>query len=193
MGDRGSDRDRVADRGDDRRDDRGDDRRDDRDDRRDRPDRDDRRDDRRDDGWDDPFGRDRQDDRSGDVVTARPPEEPRVELVGEVGVFILDSFGNDPRSSKKLEKSLRGNIKKLEPCWKRESRKGNPVAGELILPMTVSAEGEGRSFGDPASDSIGNDKLLQCLQDKLRGSLFPPGLGSLEVELTLTVKEELVQ
>jgi hypothetical protein len=154
----------------------------------------DRDDDRERDGWDDPFSRERQDERSSSgTVTAKPPEEPRVELVGEVKVFVLKSFGNDPRTSGKLEKSLRGNIKRLEPCWKREARKGNPMTGELILPMTVSAEGEGLGFGDPASDSIGSEKLLECLGEKLRGNLFPPGLGSLEVEMTLILKEELVQ
>ena len=146
------------------------------------------------DGWDDPFSRGREDEgRGGGAVTARPPEEPRMELVGQVKVFVLKSFGNDPRTSSKLEESLRDNLKRLEPCWKREARKGNPVTGELILPMTVSAEGEGLGFGDPASDTIGSQKLLECLEDKLRGSLFPPGLGSLEVEMTLTVQEELVQ
>ena len=146
------------------------------------------------DDWDDPFGRGREEDRSGGgTVTARPPEEPRVELVAEVKVFILNSFGNDPRTSSKLEKSLRGNLKRLESCWKREARMGSSMAGELILPMTVSAEGEGLGFGEPASYTIGSDKLIECLEEKLRGNLFPPGLGSLEVELTLNLKEELVQ
>jgi hypothetical protein len=125
----------------------------------------------------------------GETVVAEP--EPKIELVAEVTVLILDSFGNDPRTSTKLEKSLRTNLRRLEPCWKREARKDASVVGQVLLPMSVSAEGEGRAFGDPVEDTIGNEKLVQCVQDKLRGNVFPPGLGTLDVELTLAIREEL--
>lgn len=126
----------------------------------------------------------------GGSTEAAPVEESRPEIVGEVKVLILDSFGNDPRTSIQMERSLRENLKKVEPCWKRESRRGNPAIGEMTLPLGVSAEGEGRGFGEPIADTVGNEKLRACIEEKLRGALFPPGLGSLDIELTLTLREE---
>ncbi len=132
---------------------------------------------------------DRGGDRSGDL--GRTEEAPRVEVVADIRVLLLSSFGTDPRTGGDMEKALTDNLKKIEPCWKKEARKGASVVGEVVLPMTISADGEGRGFGKPLTDTIGNEDLVSCLQDKLRGSLFPPGLGSLEAELTLTLREEV--
>ena len=125
----------------------------------------------------------------GGAAAAAAAEEPP-EVRAEVRLIVLEWIGNDPRESRELERSLRDNIKRLEPCWKREARKGHSVIGELILPMSVSANGEGRTIKEPVSDSIANPKLLECLQDKLQANLFPAGLGTLDVELTLTLSEE---
>lgn len=134
-------------------------------------------------------------DRGGrdDRGTSEPAREeaPRVEIVAEVKLLLLSAVGTDPRTGAELESSLRDNLRKIELCWRREARKGADVAGELVLPMSISADGEGRSFGEPVSNTTGNSDLVECLEEKLRGSLFPPGLGSLEAELTLTLREEV--
>jgi hypothetical protein len=109
--------------------------------------------------------------------------EGQPQVTGSFKVLVLDSFGGDPRDGGKLEKSLRKNIKRLEPCWKREARKGNPSRGKMVFHMGVSANGEGRSIEDPDPDGVGNMKLVECLQERLKESLFPAGLGDLEIEL----------
>ncbi len=106
---------------------------------------------------------------------------PQVEA--RLKVLVLSSFGGDPRDGGKMEKSLQSNIKRLEPCWKREARKKNPSTGKLVFAMGVSANGEGRSIEDPDPDGVGNAKLVECLQGRLAESLFPAGLGDLEIEL----------
>lgn len=138
---------------------------------------------------DDPFERRRDDD---DAVTARPAEEPKTEIVAAVEILVLGTFGNDPRTARDLERSLAENLRRLEPCWKREARKGADVTGKLILPMSVTAEGEGIGFGDPVREGFPSDKALRCTRERLRENLFPPGLGSMEIELTLVLDEVVV-
>lgn len=99
--------------------------------------------------------------------------------------LVLDSFGGDPRDAKKLERSLRDNVKRLEKCWKREVRQKEPARGKLVFHMGVSANGEGRSIEYPEPDGIGNTRLAECLQERLKEPLFPAGLGDLEIELHL--------
>ncbi len=127
----------------------------------------------------------------GDPYRVEPPPEEAAEIVAEFKVLVLDTFGgDDPRTGRELEASLDANVKKLEGCWKREARKNNPATGELRISFGVSPEGEGRGFGAPVTDTIENDKLRACFQDKLRTAVFPPGIGTLDVELTMTLREE---
>ena len=42
-----------------------------------------------------------------------------------------------------------------------------------------------RSRGE---DSLKNDRLTDCIEDKLRGSLFPAGLDDLNIHLTIELK-----
>lgn len=131
------------------------------------------------------------------VVRAKPDEDPtegrrkkesplfesRPDVAAAFKVLVLDSFGNDPRSGGQLEKALRKNTKRLEPCWKKQNRKGNPVTGRLVFGMAISPEGEGLRIADPDPDGIGNLELTECLLERLKEPLFPAGLGNVDVEL----------
>lgn len=105
------------------------------------------------------------------------------QVEARLKVLVLESFGGDPRDGGKMERSLRSNIKRLEPCWKKEARKGNPSRGKMVFAMGVSANGEGRSIEPPDPDGVGNLKLAECLAERLREPVFPAGLGNLEIEL----------
>jgi hypothetical protein len=148
------------------------------------------------------------DPRSGALpgpAIARPPErkqesgpsllapfatkEQRPPVRAKIGLVILDQMHGDPRTTARLERSLVSNLGKLEGCWKREGRQGRVVDGRVSLRLTISPDGEGRAFDDPLLDTLGNPRLLDCLVDRLRSPLFGPGLGSLEVELNLTLEE----
>jgi WD40 repeat protein len=119
------------------------------------------------------------------------PKNPFAALGGEGSeqveakfkVLVLSRFGGDPRDGGKMEAALNDNLKRLESCWKREARKGNPSRGKMVFAMGVSANGEGRSVEKPDPDGVGNDKISACLQERLKEPLFPAGLGDLEIEL----------
>ncbi len=130
------------------------------------------------------------------VVRAKPDEEPdrrrgkpgpafeaKPDIQAAFKALVLSSFGNDPRDGAQLEKAIRKNIKRLEPCWKKQNRRGNPVMGRLVFGMAISAEGEGRRIGDPDPDGIGNLELSECLIERLKEPLFPAGLGNVDIEL----------
>jgi hypothetical protein len=59
------------------------------------------------------------------------------------------------------------------------------VLGTLIFEMGITPEGEGVGIGSPIEDGIGSEKLLSCLEGRLREALFGPGLGSMDVRLEL--------
>ena len=109
--------------------------------------------------------------------------EGATQVEARLKILVLDSFGGDPRDGGKLERALRNNIKRLEPCWKREARKGNPSRGKMVFAMGVSANGEGRSIEPPDPDGVGNVKLAECVAERLAEPVFPAGLGDLEIEL----------
>lgn len=180
--------------------------------RDDRDDRDDRRDDRgRDDlGRDDRTARDDRgrDDRGGGsnerddgLITLRGDDRTRdtsgggdnggggaVDLEASLSVLVLDSMSSDPRDGASMESSLNKSIKRLEPCWKRQARAGKLTAGKLVLELGVNANGEGVAVQTPLEDTFENDKLLSCLGERLRESLFGSGLGSMDVELTIELR-----
>ena len=54
--------------------------------------------------------------------------------------------------------------------------------------MGVNANGEGVAIQSPLEDTFGNNKLLECLDERLREPLFGSGLGSLDVELTIELQ-----
>ncbi len=104
-------------------------------------------------------------------------------------VVVLDQMSGDPRTGASMERKLSSNSKRLEACWRREERKGRVQAGQLRWSMTITPNGEGLSF-DLQEDRLDNLKVQQCLEERLREALFPPGLGSLEVELTLALQAD---
>jgi len=117
----------------------------------------------------------------------RDKKEPEYEIRADVRTLILEQMDGDPRTSQRLERALLTNLNRLEPCWKRALRHRQSTDGQLVLDLTISPDGEGRAFEDPVKDSIQNPELTDCLLGKLRSPLFGPGLGSLEVQLTLTL------
>lgn len=112
-------------------------------------------------------------------------EEPTVVVVPSFEIVIVEQLGGDPRTNKSLTGALVKNQKSLEGCWKKAANRGEPVSGEIVLDLGVSPDGEGVSIEDPASDTVGNEKLLTCVREKLRHSMFGPGLGSMDVRLRI--------
>jgi len=169
------------DRGRDGRDDRG---RDGRDDRGARDDRDDRRDD----GLITLRGDERSRDTSGGGGGGVGGDGGAPDLEATLSVLVLESMSSDPRDGASMEASLNKSIKRLEPCWKRQIRAGKLGAGKLILELGVNANGEGVAVQTPVEDTFENEKLLSCLGERLRESLFGSGLGSMDVELTIELQ-----
>lgn len=175
---------RDDDRGDAERDDRG------RDDRGDAGRDDRRRDDRRDTG--------RDDRNRDDLLTLGRGERTSGEggggssastdLESSLKVLVLDSMSSDPRDGGSIEGALKKNIKRIEPCWKRQVRAGKLSAGKMVLELGVNANGEGVGIQSPLEDTFGNEKLLECLGERLREPLFGSGLGSIELELTIELQ-----
>lgn len=116
-------------------------------------------------------------------------KEERPEIRASFSVLILDQFTGDPREGSDMERRLGENVGTLEGCWNKAQRREQNVVGSLRVAMDVTADGEGRSFDEVLDDGIGNPELRSCLEDKLRSSVFPPGLGTLEVELTIQLAE----
>ena len=112
----------------------------------------------------------------------------QAELEAEIGILLLDQMGGDPRSGASIEATLTKNIKRLEPCWKKQARAGKLGAGKLVLELGVTPNGEGVAINAPLQDDLGNEKLLECLGERLREPLFGSGLGSLQVELTIDLR-----
>ncbi len=111
-----------------------------------------------------------------------------VDVVVDLGVLLLDQMGGDPRSGTSVEATLQKNIKRLEPCWKKQARAGKLGSGKLILELGVTPNGEGVAIDAPLQDDIGNAKMLECLSERLREPIFGSGLGSLQVELTIDLR-----
>jgi len=103
----------------------------------------------------------------------------------DIGVLVLQQMGGDPRSGATVEAAVQKNIKRLEPCWKRQARNGKLGSGKLVLEFGVTPNGEGVAIEAPLQDEPGNAKLVECLNERLREPLFGSGLGSLQIELTL--------
>jgi len=124
--------------------------------------------------------------------TPRPagpaPLGRREQVVAEFEIRIVEQNDSDPRTVKSMEKNLRSRSKKLAGCWNKALRKGQPVAGRLVLEMGISPLGEGRATSASTEDTIGNDDLHLCIVNRLRGELFGPGLDSAEIELTLRLR-----
>lgn len=100
-------------------------------------------------------------------------------------VIVIDQMGGDPREARDLQAALAKNAKRLTRCWRQAQRAGEPVLGTLIFEMGITPEGEGVGIGSPIEDGIGSEKLLSCLEGRLREALFGPGLGSMDVRLEL--------
>ena len=107
------------------------------------------------------------------------------EVSADLAVLVLDQMGGDPRTGTTIEAALTKNIKRLEPCWKKQARAGKLSAGKLILEFGVTPNGEGVAVQVPLQDDVGNPKLVECLGERLREPLFGSGLGSLQIELTI--------
>jgi len=112
----------------------------------------------------------------------------RAQVVPRFEVLILRQIDGDPRTSRSMEEALRARTRKLDGCWYKALRKKQPVAGQLVLDLSVSPEGEGRSLSAPLKDTIGNRDLHLCLVDRLRGDVFGPGLGGAEIQLSLQLR-----
>ncbi len=122
-----------------------------------------------------------------------PPPRPigpakRAQVLPRFEVLILTQLEGDPRTSRSMEETLRSRTKKLDGCWYKALRRKQPVAGQLVLDLSVSPNGEGRSMSAPLKDSIGNTDLHLCLVDRLRGEVFGPGLGGAEIQLTVQLR-----
>lgn len=154
---------------------------------RDERDRDDRRDVGRDDrGRDDDLltlGRSERTSSGGDGAGSAVSDlEPTLRIL------VLESMSSDPRDGGSIEEALKKNVKRLEPCWKRQARAGKLSPGKMVLELGVNANGEGVALQSPLEDTFGNEKLLECLAERLREPLFGSGLGSIDVELTIELK-----
>ncbi len=120
----------------------------------------------------------------------RRKERPRASNVTlRPRVLVLDQMGGDPRAAEDLEEALVKNLARLKPCWRRAQRAGDSVLGRLVFEMGVSPEGEGVAIESPLEDTTGSEKLLSCLEERLRESLFGPGLGSMDIRLELDLVE----
>ena len=117
-----------------------------------------------------------------------PQREEKVTIEASYKVVILKRFDADPREGKDLERRLRGKGTKLAGCWNKELRQGKTAAGRLEVTMDVTPDGEGRGFGEVLENSLKNDRLTDCIEDKLRGALFPAGLDDLNIHLTIELK-----
>ena len=148
---------------------------------------------------DDPRDTGRDDrDRDDDLLTLGRGERTSGEsgggssastdLESSLKVLVLDSMSSDPRDGGSIEGSLKKNIKRIEPCWKRQVRAGKLSAGKMVLELGVNANGEGVGIQSPLEDTFGNEKLLECLVERLREPLFGSGLGSIELELTIELQ-----
>lgn len=115
-------------------------------------------------------------------------EADRPDIAVRYSAEVLDRFGSDPRTAGQLERALRDSERKMQSCWRKARRKGEPTLGTIRLPVSISANGEGRGFG-PEEDGVGNETLVECLQDKLKADLFPAGLGNLEAVLVFEFYE----
>jgi hypothetical protein len=103
-------------------------------------------------------------------------------------VLVLESMSSEVRDGAKMESSLTRSIKRIEPCWKRQARAGKLGRGKLVMELGVNANGEGVALQTPVEDTFGNDKLLSCLEERLREPLFGSGLGSMDIELTIELQ-----
>ena len=121
-----------------------------------------------------------------------PKKEEDVTIESSYQVLILKQFDADPREGRDLERRLREKGRKLEGCWNKELRQGKAATGRLEVTMGVTPEGEGRGFSEVVEDGLKNDRLTDCIEDKLRGALFPPGLDDLEIHLTIELKAVVV-
>ena len=120
------------------------------------------------------------------------PTESRgpVEVQVEPRVVVLDQMGGDPRNAKNLEATLRKNDKRLTRCWRSAQRAGESVLGTVVYEMGISPDGEGVGIDAPLEDTVGSPKLVECLEGRLRESLFGPGLGSMDIRLQLDFVEK---
>ncbi len=110
------------------------------------------------------------------------------DVQADISVLLLDQMGGDPRSGKSVEAALQKNIKRLEPCWKKQARGGKLKSGKLILELGVTPNGEGVAIDAPLQDDVGSTKVVECLSERLREAIFGSGLGSLQVELTIDLR-----
>lgn len=111
------------------------------------------------------------------------------DLEASLSMVVLGAaMGSDPRDGKSLESSLERNMKRVEKCWKGQIRGGKVGSGRLVLGFSVNANGEGVGIGAPVEDTLANDKILSCLEERLREPLFGSGLGSIDVEFTLVLE-----
>lgn len=112
------------------------------------------------------------------------------DVAVDLSVLILDQMGGDPRSGTTIEAAIQKNIKRLEPCWKKQARQGKLGSGKLVLELGVTPAGEGVAIEAPLQDDLGNAKLLECLNERLREPVFGSGLGSMSIELTFDLKPQ---
>jgi hypothetical protein len=132
-------------------------------------------------------------DGSGRTKSGGPARLPApramVEIEVRPRVIVLDQMGGDPRNGRNLEASLNKNRKRLKRCWRLAQRAGDPILGTIVFDLGISPNGEGVGIEPPVEDSIGSAKLVECLESRLREALFGPGLGSMDVRLTLEFVE----
>jgi dipeptidyl aminopeptidase/acylaminoacyl peptidase len=119
---------------------------------------------------------------------AVPQREEKLTIEASYQVLILKRFDADPREGKDLERRLRGRGTKLAGCWKKELRQGKTATGRLEVTMDVTPDGEGRGLSEVLENSLKNDRLTDCIEDKLRGALFPAGLDDLNIHLTIELE-----
>ncbi|MCO4771436.1 MAG: hypothetical protein KDA24_15495 [Deltaproteobacteria bacterium] len=133
----------------------------------------------------------RGDERSSDdrgSMEAGSSGVSAADLEPVIKVLVLDSMSSDPRDGRSMEASVKKSIKRLEPCWKRQARAGKLGRGKMVLELGVNANGEGVAIQAPLEDTFTNEKLLSCLDERLRETLFGSGLGSMDIELTIELQ-----
>lgn len=132
-----------------------------------------------------------EDNRAG-AAGKKKENEPELKVEAAYDIAIMEQLGGDPRTADRMEAVVTKSARGLQGCFNRALKQGGPAAGELVYDLGVTPDGEGVSIEDPASDTVGNPKLAGCVAEKLREPIFGPGLGSMDIRLsiTLTVVEE---
>ena len=121
-----------------------------------------------------------RDDSRGSARTR--PGSLGSKVAVEYSVRVLEQLSGDVRTAESLQEALEDNTKRLAVCWRKERRKGG-LQGDLEIQLTITADGEGVAPEKPSVDTIHNERVTDCIEEKLRDDVFQTGLGSADVRV----------